>query len=397
MVVNAATEMFPAEVTLPVTAFVCETTLTSPVAVMVPSMLCPAHAVSVVPAVAVTADEMSCNVARSIAAEPAVSVLEEICCVTRTTSGPLLVETFEVNWPFAVMVAPPLLTEMPPVMSPPKLVAVAPVTAEIVAAIEPPRVPAATEPVLLVRLFLTPVPALTERLPVAVTVASASCPAEIVAAPVVAVNVPLTFCKAEAVRLPETAYVPSRFCMAKALIDAVSEFPAETDVELPMLPSETNVAPVPAENVPSSEPSAEAVTDPNVLVPVALDITPPEYSETPSRAVAVTVVSAANDEIDAVMGSSLVPPPAATVALLIAPAAHKLALKPALTLTFDADACAETRAVPLPALTFAVVIELPTARTALIPAETLPVKPPRAITDALPLVPETVPPTSPFA
>lgn len=129
MVVSAATDTFAAEVTLPVTAFVCETTLTSPVAVIVPSMLCPAHAVSVVPAVAVTAEEMSCNVARSINAEPAVRAGDEICCVTRTTSGPLVVVTEEVNWPSAVMVAPPLLTVMPPVMLPPKLVAVAPVAA----------------------------------------------------------------------------------------------------------------------------------------------------------------------------------------------------------------------------------------------------------------------------
>ncbi|MCX7417942.1 MAG: hypothetical protein NT013_00180 [Planctomycetia bacterium] len=43
----------------------------------------------------------------------------------------------------------------------------------------------------------------------------------------------------------------------------------------------------------------------------------------------------------------LVTLPAATVPFVIAPAAHKLALNPALTLTFVADACAETLAVPL--------------------------------------------------
>ena len=194
-----------------------------------------------------------------------------------------------------------------------------------------------TAPVALFKLFFTPVPALTEMLPSAVTLASASCPAETVAPPAV-LNVPWTFCSAETERLPPDESVASMFCIAKALSTEPPEPPAEAVVPVRMFCSETNEIPAPAPKAPCNEPKADAVTEPSELVAVAFDIAPPEYSETLSGAVADTVVSEANDEIDAVMGSSLVPPPAATVALLIAPAAHKLALKPALTLTFEADA-----------------------------------------------------------
>ena len=128
------------------------------------------------------------------------------------------------------------------------------------------------------------------------------------------------------------------FCMANALSTESAEPPAEAVVPVRILCRETNETPVPAENVPSNEPKADAVTEPSELLAVAFDIAPPEYSQTPSGAVAVTVVSEASDEIDAVIGLMLVTLPAATVAVLIAPAAHKLALNPAVTLTFEADA-----------------------------------------------------------